>query len=213
MSTYNRNLILCLIVAIFSNISVSYSQVGINTTTPRKTLEVAGDMATSGAVDVGVYNPLVDGNSSTFLIQEADNSIKTLDVSNPTGAALAYIQEYIITNPDLDWIKDFDTGVDAADYTMIVTSASFDRELDLTELPGNAVEENSSLPFTATFVKSGTWHIISDYPQAANIDETEIGTWTISTLIFSSDVSKQFGTIYIPMADGTTGSAVTPIVD
>jgi hypothetical protein len=212
MLTYKFYLIWNVLLAILVNTSISYSQVGVNTTNPRKTLEVAGDMEISGSVDIGTYNPLSDTDTSSFLIQESDNSVKSLDVSNPTGIALAYVQEYIITNPDLDWIKDFDTGVDASDFTMIITSASFDLELDLTEVGPGLDEENSSLPFTATFIKSGTWHIIADYPQAANIDETEIGTWTISTLIFSSDVSKQFGNIPIPMLHGTTGSAAVPII-
>lgn len=187
------------------------AQVGIGTTNARKTLEVAGDMLITGNMEIGLYNPLKDGDTSTFLIQESDASIKSVDVSNPTGVALAYIQEYYIVNPRLDWVKNFDTGIDATDFVVIVTSASFDLELDLTEVSGD--EENFSMPKTATFVQAGTWRIIADYPQSANIDETAIGTWTISTLIFSSDMSKQFGTIDIPMSNGTSGSASTPIID
>ena len=187
------------------------AQVGIGTTTARKTLEVAGDMKNSGNVEIGTFNPLLDNDISSFLIQETDNSVKSLDVSNPSGVALAYIQEYIIENPNLDWIVDFDTGIDSTDYTVIATSASFDQELDITDNPGAA--NNASLPYTATFVKNGTWHIVADYPQAANLDETAIGTWTIKTLIFSSDVSKQFGSINIPMSNVGTGSASAPIID
>jgi hypothetical protein len=187
------------------------AQVGIGTKTARKTLEVAGDVLISGNIDIGMYNPLKDNDVSTFLIQESDASIKSVDVSNPTGVALAYIQEYYIVNPNLDWVKNFDTGIDATDFVVIVTSASFDQELDLTDATGD--EENFSIPYTATFVQAGTWRIIADYPQSANLDETAIGTWTINTLIFSSDVSKQFGTIDIPMSNGTSGSAITPIID
>ncbi|MBT8256247.1 MAG: hypothetical protein KJO23_06885 [Bacteroidia bacterium] len=187
------------------------SQVGIGTTTARTTLEVAGDTEISGNVQIGTFKPLNDNETSSFLIQETDSSIKSLDVSNPTGAALAYIQEYIIVNPNLDWIKDFDTGIDATDYVLIVTSASYDLELDLTEAAG--AENNASLPYASTFIKYGTWHIIADYPQAANLDETAIGTWTIKTLIFSSDVSKQFGSVDIPMSNLPVGAATAPIID
>ncbi len=204
------SLVLCLVS---NSTQTLLAQVGIGTTSPRTTLEVAGDTEISGSIEIGDYKALLDGDTSSFLIQESDNSIKALDVSNPTGAALAYIQEYFIENPDLDWVKNFDTGIDATDYVLIVTSASFDLELDLTALPGDAVEANSSIPVVSTFVESGTWHIKADYPQAANIDPTEIGTWTISTLIFSSDVSKQFGTVEIPMSDGTTGAASSPIIN
>jgi hypothetical protein len=152
-----------------------------------------------------------DSDTTTFLIQEGDNSIKSLDVSNPTGVALAYIQEYVIEDPDLDWIKDFDTGIDSSNYVVIVTSASFNQELDLTPNPG--VETNSSIPFASAYIDGGTWHLVADYPQAANLDETQMGIWTISTLIFSNDVSKQFGTINIPMANTSSGAAASPIIN
>ncbi|PKA82607.1 hypothetical protein ATE92_0740 [Ulvibacter sp. MAR_2010_11] len=191
--------------------SALFSQVGINTQNPRTMLEVAGDMNISSALEILDYSTLEEVESSTFLIQEADNSIKSLDVSNPTGVALAYIQEYIIEEPNLDWVKEFNTQIDATDYVVIVTSASFNQELDLTNNPGAA--DNASLPFASAFVKNGTWRLVADYPQAANIDETTIGVWTISTLIFSNDVSKQYGTVDIPMGGAATGAASSPIIN
>lgn len=212
MQTCNFFLKWFLLIAFLANVSIVFSQVGINTTNPRTTLEVAGDMKISDNLEIGSLDPLLDGDTSSFLIQDSGNSFKSLDVSNPTGVALAYIQEYYIVNPNLDWIVNFDTGIDSSDYVLIATSASFDRELDLSE-NGTGPEKNASLPYTSTFVENGTWRIKADYPQAANIDETEIGTWTITTLIFSSDVSKQFGTINIPMSNTSIGTAITPIID
>lgn len=187
------------------------SQVGINTTNPRTTLEVAGDLNISDGIEIGNYGGLKDADTSTFLIQESSNQIKSLDVSNPTGVALAYIQEYVIEDPNLDWVKDFDTGIDASEYMVIVTSASFNLELDLTPNPG--ADDNSSIPFASAYVSGGTWHLVADYPQAANIDETAMGIWTISTLIFSNDVSKQFGTVPVPMSGNSSASASSPIIN
>lgn len=212
MYTYKYPRILLFFIAIFCNNSMAFSQVGINTTTPRKTLEVAGDMKISNTIDIGTFNPLQDSDTSSLLIQRSTDQLASLKVSKPTGIALAYIQEYYIVNPNLDWVKNFDTGIDAINYVVIATSASFDLELDLSE-SGSGPENNASLPYTSTFIENGTWHIKADYPQAANIDETAIGTWTITTLIFSSDVSKQYGTIDIPMYNTSVGSAVTPIID
>lgn len=190
--------------------SISFSQVGINTDNPRTKLEVAGDMKITSTIDIGTIDDLEQSDTSTFLIQDTDDAIETLDVSNPTGAALGYIQDYIITNPDEDWVLDFDTGVSANDYVMISISASFDKEL-IQSPDGPSAADKFSLPYSSTFIKNGTWRIIADYPRANN--GTTLGTWTIRTLIFSSDLSKQFGIITVPMADGTTGSASTPILD
>ncbi|RMA64416.1 hypothetical protein [Ulvibacter antarcticus] len=189
----------------------SFAQVGINTTTPRTTLEVGGDLRVSESLEIGTLNPLVDADTSTFLIQNNSNYIKSLDVSNPTGAALGYIQEYVITNPELDWVRDFNTGIDSKDYVLIVLSASYDLELKIST-SSNAVD-NSSLPYTATFIQGNKWHIIADYPMVANKDTSAIGTWTITTLIFSKDLSKQLGSLNIPMLNASTGSALSPIID
>lgn len=208
----NKYTLAILLLALFlSPHSILFSQVGINTTTPRKTLEVAGDMKVSNNLEVGNFNPLKDSNTSTFLIQNSGNSIVSMDASNPTGSALGYIQEYVITNPDLDWVFDFDTGVDATDYVMIAISANYDRELIVSNASG--AENNGSVPYTATFVQGGTWHIIADFPMAANLNVAEIGTWTISTLIYSKDLSKQLGIVSIPMLNASTGSASSPIID
>ena len=199
-------LIYCLIAS-----SPIFSQVGINTTNPRTTLEVNGDTNVSGNFEIGNMPGILDGESSTFLIQDSSDSMKSLDVSNPTGTALAYIQEYVITNADEDWVRDFDTGIDANDFVLVAITANYDVELNVSS-SANAVD-NSSLPYTATFIKSGTWHIIADYPMVANLDPSEIGTWTITTLIFSNDLSKQFGTIETPMSNATTGRAASPLID
>jgi hypothetical protein len=188
-----------------------FSQVGINTETPRAALEIGGDMIVTGNVAIGTLNPLLDADTSTFLIQDNYDYIKSLDVSNPTGAALGYVQEYIITNADEDWVREFNTGINANDYVLIAISASYDIELDISTST-NAID-NYSLPYTATFVKGNKWHIIADYPMVANLDPNAIGTWTVKTLIFSKDLSKQFGSIDIPMANATTGSAVSPLID
>jgi hypothetical protein len=203
--------IIALFFAICTGPYALSQQVGIGTTTPRTTLEVAGDTQISGIMDIGTIPSLQDNESSTFLIQDTDNSIQTMDVSNPTGAALGYIQTYVITNAEKDWVKDFDTGIDATDFVVITTSAYYNKEVRLTD-SGNA-PDNMTIPYTSTFVQNGTWHIIADFPVAANVDPADIGSWTISTLIFSSDLSKSYGNVMIPMLNGTTGSAVTPIID
>ncbi len=195
-------------VLLILHVSIGTAQVGINTTTPRTTLEVGGSMLISNDLDIGIIKSMDDQDASTFLVQNNNNDIKALDVSNPTGAALGYIQEYVITNANLDWVLNFDTQVDATDFDLISISAYYDTELALT----NNLDK-FSLPYTATFVQNGTWRIIADFPAAQNLDTNEQGTWIITTLIFSKDLSKQLGVIEVPMNQDTTSSAINPIID
>ena len=202
--------ILYIVCLFFSLNVIAQAAVGINTTTPRKTLEVGGSMYVDGALTIGNYDNLQDGEARTFLKVASNDIVRVINLSNPTSTALGYIQKYVIQNPDLDWVLDFDTGIDATDFVLIATSSSYNKELVMST---GGASNASSLPYTATFISGGTWHIIADYPSAANKDHTDAGEWIINTLIFSRDLSKQFGTITVPMLNSTTGAAITPIID
>lgn len=207
MTYKNFRLFIAFLLVLQAN-SILAQHLGVNTTTPRTTLEVNGDMLISNDLEIGVTRAMNDDDTSTFLIQQPNNDIKTLDVSNPTGVALGYIQEYVIVNADLDWVLNFDTQIDASDFDLICISAYYDTELALT----NNVDK-FSLPYTAAFVQNGTWRIIADFPAAQNLNTQEVGTWIITTLIFSKDLSKQLGVIEVPMNNQSTGAATQPIID
>jgi len=179
--------------------------VGIGTTFPRKTLEVKGDVKISNGIEIVQIDNLADEDTSTFLIQDGNLKIKALDVSNPTGAALGYIQEYVIYNPNEDWVLDFDTQINANDFVLNTISAYYDRELD--------IGQYSSIPYYSAFIQGNTWHIIADFPSANNVNPSELGTWTISTLIYSRDLSKQLGNVEVLMGGDTVGAATNPVIN
>lgn len=207
---------LILLVAFLLQVSLphimcSQNAVGIGTTTPRTTLEIAGGMIISQELDLLRKEAMTDTDISTFLIQDGVDEIKTLDVSNPTGAALGYIQKYVITNPNGDWVRDFDTQVNAADFVLISISAFFDKELVVSG--GGDALDNGSAPYTAALIINGTWHLVADFPVVSNKDANPVGTWTFTTLIYSKDLSKQFGTVTIPMDNNSTGVAPNPVIE
>lgn len=199
---------ICFLIVSVCSIS---QNVGINTVTPRKTLEVAGDVLVSETVDFKKFRNLEDVDTNTFLKQESDGSIAGLNVSNPTGAALAYIQEFEITNMNGDWILDFDTRVDAGDYVVIPVSSYYNQSLSVDDF--TIAPEHFSIQYSSTFILNGTWHLIADYPASDNLDPSVEGVWKITTLIFSRNFSKQFGISEFLMNGNTIGQATTPILD
>jgi hypothetical protein len=201
---FSKSYFLVLFLAVATSLAAQ-NGVGIGTTTPRKTLEVAGDVRISEGIEIVEIDNLADEDASTFLIQDDNLKIKALDVSNPTGAALGYIQEYIIYNPNEDWVLDFDTQINSSDFVLNTISAYYDRELD--------IGQYSSIPYYSAFIKNGTWHIIADFPSANNVKASELGTWTISTLIYSRDLSKQLGNVEVLMGGSTVGAATNPVIN
>lgn len=192
-------LFFCILFLSFNGIA----QVGINTTNPRTTLEVAGDVNIDGAINVDVINAVQDGEEGYLLTQTQTDYIRELS-SAGQGNALAYFQEYVLINVDKDWVADFNTNVDATKYGMIVISAFFNRGLEM------GPDSNFTIPAVSSFVVGGTWRIRADYPSAAS---TSNGIWTIKTLIITKNISKEFPLQTVVMDGKTTEEALTPIID
>ena len=192
-------------------VNISFSQVGINTKTPRKTLEVKGNTEIDGTIKIGTVNSIEDSEQFTFLMQENSGEIKTLDAANVSiGNALGYIQEFEIQNTYYDFIRDFDTKLNANDYTMIVTSFTFAKEVSF--FSSTSYNEGFALPSVQAFIKNGTWHLKANYPTITTADEKK-GQWNISTLIITKDLVKQFTQQPYNMNNQTTGSATNPILN
>ncbi len=187
--------------------------VGVNTTTPRTTLEVAGDTHINGAINVNVLNQVSDSDNTAILGQIDTDFIKELNV-NAAGTAIAYFQEYDISNMggSGDWIRNLNTNVSSANYVMTIISVYFNKELRMDYAPNNFV-----IPYASAFIENGTWHITADYASAYPVSSTPVGRWIISTLILSKDFSKQFPQQTVNLS-GTNnarrgGAATTPVID
>ena len=182
-----------------------FAQVGINTTTPRTTLEVAGNTIIDGTINVNNIDVVQNEDVSYLLTQNQGNMIKELNTTQ-VGNALAYFQEYVLTNVNGDWVRNFNTNVQASKYSMIVISAYFSRELVM-----NGTPENFAIPAVSAFVDglTPTWRLRADYPSAGTKGEIN-GTWTIKTLIITRNITKG---IPMDMDGGTTQQAEAPIID
>lgn len=199
----------------FSTLLHSQDGVGINTTEPRTTLEVAGDTHIDGAIKVGILNQVSDTDNAALLGQIGTDFVKELNVG-AAGVAIAFFQEYNFTNMGGggDWISSLNTNIDASQYIVTVISAYFNKELQMSAGGGN----NFVIPYVSAYVGPGnTWYITADYASAAPVSGGPVGQWIISTLILSKDFSKEFPQQTVNFSGGNLtrrgGAATTPVID
>ena len=159
------------------------AQVGIGTTNPRSELDVAGDMFILGlGSGLQVTIPEVDNNEGFVLLTQTESGfIKDIDLTS-NGKAFGYVQEYIISNMDGDWLNELNTNIDANKYRMVILSANFDREVVVPN-------ESFIIQNVSSYVKNNKWHINADYPAVTT--ETGNGVWEIITMILPEDMVKE----------------------
>ena len=203
-----RSFIICIGVFLsFSSLlqAQAESGVGINTTNPRTTLEVAGDTYMVGDLDIATINPILQTDKVALLGQIGGDFVKDLSTQS-TGAAIAYFQQYRLINLNGDWIKDLNLNIPDDDYVVTIISAFFNQELDM----GSTRKEFFTIPFISATIISGKWHITADYSTAKN---TVAGEWIISTMILSRDFSKILPEQTVLMNDKSSKKAGSPIID
>ena len=184
------------------------AQVGINTTEPRTTLEVAGDVYVDGAIKVEGVNNVLNNQAASFLVETQANFIEELDASEEgSGLVIAYFQEYVLKNMKGDWVEEFHTNIDASKYVITIISAYFNQELKM-----SSEIENFSIPYASAYVKGDTWWIKADYP-GADPSGSLVGEWVINTLILSKNFSKEFPQEIVPMGGSNTQHAINPIIN
>lgn len=186
-----------------------YSQVGINTTTPRKDLEVKGDMIISEELKIQDLKPILNNQKATFLIQDVTNKIRSMDVIGDNNAAMGYVITYKLGKRNSDWIENFNTNINTDDYTVSIISAFFNKPVQMQD--SNKLPDFFTIPNYSAFEENNTWRLSVDYP-AANLNNNS-GIWTISLLIFPKDFVKKLPNQTVEMLGGNTQSAQSPIIN
>ncbi|WP_294276818.1 hypothetical protein [uncultured Chryseobacterium sp.] len=191
--------------------------VGIGTNTPTHTLEVNGNMKLSG--DLYLENPgKHTGNSADSYLLVRDNSDKVLKRYVPATARYSAINStvYFITNINPQGLSNFDTGISAANYYLIIggfiiRGVNNNSNINLTQ-PGNT---NQYIPQYScrAFVQNGTWRIEFMPNNGRVFDQNpEI---RLSVSVYRRDMLTTVNnTITVDMGANTagTGSAPAPVL-
>lgn len=193
----------------FTFFAQEQSGVGINTTNPRKTLEVAGDVTIAGGIQVDQIRDVEATDQATFLIQNNTEYVKEINTAG-SGRAIAYFQQYRLKNMQGDWVSWFDTKIDPAKYVVTIISAYFNVDLEM-----DTSTNNFTVPATSAVIDgtTNTWHLKADYPSAKLRNANETGEWVINTMILSRAFSKQLEKQTIEMSHADNGAATNPIID
>lgn len=195
-----------LFLAILCICSFSFAQVGnvgINTKTPRVKLDVAGTYK-SGKIISGTIPSISTAEKDRYLLLShsvADNTVKKINPGQANAPGIASIVTYSFTNVQGDWVENFNTKINSNDYSLMVLSAYFDRDL---------YGGNIAIPSYGVKSVNNEWQIYADYSQVAPQSN---GVWTIVCAVYPKTYVKIFSEHGPFNLNGTTtGSDNVPIL-
>lgn len=190
-----------LLVCIF--LRAQKDNVGINTESPRVKLEVNGSYRSDKIIS-GNLDPVTAVEKDRYLLlnhSSNDNRIRRMDPNTSLTPGLASIVTYKLNNINQDWVESFNTKISADDYSLLVLSAYFDR---------NVVGGTTAIPSYGVKSVNNEWILYADYSQVAS---TTNGTWTFVCAIYPKTYVKIFSEKPAFNFNGSsTGSDTAPIL-
>ncbi|GEN77840.1 hypothetical protein [Chryseobacterium hagamense] len=193
------------ILLAFSFSSAQVGNVGINTNTPRVKLDVAGTYKSGKILTAPSSIPAVTSvEKDRYLLLNhsiSDNTVKKINPSQANSPGIASIITYTLSNVNGDWVENFNTKINSDDYSLMVLSAYFDRDL---------YGVNIAIPSYGVKSVNSEWQIYADYSQ---LSSTSNGVWTIVCAVYPKTYVKIFPERGPFNLNGTTtGSDSTPIL-
>lgn len=176
---------------------------GINTATPRVRLDVNGSFK-SNKIITGNLDPLGTAEKDRYLLlnqSTIDNRIRRIQPSQAFTPGLASIITYKLSNVNLDWVESFNTKINSSDYSLMVLSAYFDK---------NVVGSTTAIPSYGVKSVNNEWVLYADYSQIA---ASENGTWTFVCAIYPKTYVKIVNEKpAFDLNGSSTGADTTPIL-
>ncbi|WP_411812958.1 hypothetical protein ACLB9Y_08730 [Chryseobacterium scophthalmum] len=157
-------------------------KVGINTVTPRVKLDVNGSYKSSKLI-TGTVPQIISTEKDRYLLlnqSTVDNRVRKIDPTQPSSPGLASIITYKLSNVNLDWVEKFNTKINSTDYSVMVLSAYFDR---------NVTGSTTAIPSYGVKSVNNEWILYADYSEVA---ASTNGTWTFVCAIYPKTYVKIF---------------------
>ncbi|WP_278380686.1 hypothetical protein [Chryseobacterium arthrosphaerae] len=192
------------------------AQVGINTTNPQSTLDVAGETLVESYL-IDTVNSSAGGNY--FLLTRSKDTtpvgkVKMMDIALRNVAPVnAY--KVVLTNVNQDEVVSLNTGLETGKYVIAITGATFSSAISAANT-STTPKSFGAYSTEVTPVTSGgkTYHAINLSFKGAGTVSSANGTWTLTLNVFERSLVKDWGTFNgsVSAAAGYKGvSSNTPL--
>lgn len=187
----------------FAFSSAQVGNVGINTITPRVKLDVNGTYKSDRIITEALPGLTTTEKDRYMLLSHStsDNTVKRIAPGQANSPGIASIVTYSLTNVNGDWVESFNTKINSENYSLMVLSAYFDRDV---------VGANIAIPSYGVKAVNNEWIIYADYSQLSS--DTD-GVWTIVCAVYPKTYVKIFperGPFNLNTT--STGSDASPIL-
>lgn len=196
---------------------LTFSQVGIGTTTPRGTLDVSGNVLIDGYLRDDININAADDTNTFLLVRSKDSApvgeLKLLDVNlRNVGPVNKYTVK--VTQVQRDKVAGLVTNLPESKYVIAITDALFNGA-------NSAITSDSEYGSFSTEVTKVTRSGVVF--NAINLDFTGSttasnanGTWELSLVVYERELVKDWGTFNGSVSDSATPnysgvSTVTPL--
>jgi len=184
-------------------LNAQQGNVGINTVNPRVKLDVNGSYK-SKKIIIEKLNPITSNEKSRYLLlnqSTLDNRIRRIQPDQTLTPGLASIVTYRLSDVNLDWVESFNTKINATDYSLMVLTAYFDR---------NVVGSTTAIPSYGVKSVNNEWVLYADYSEVASSTN---GNWTFVCAVYPKTYVKIFNEKPAFDLNGSTeGSDNSPIL-
>lgn len=183
------------------------AQVGINTNTPKGTLDVEGETLVESYL-IDTENTKASGNY-LLLTRSKDTSpvgkVKLLDISL-RNVAPVNMYNVVLRNVNQDEVVNLNTGLDADKYVVAITGAVFTGAVSAANMTTTPKSFGSYSTEVTQITRAGKkYHAINLSFKGAGTVSSQNGTWTLTLNVFEKSLVKDWGTF-----NGSVSASASP---
>ncbi|WP_131368679.1 hypothetical protein [Chryseobacterium luteum] len=192
-------------------VALDNGNIGIGTTSPSAKLQINNTSTNISSIKVnGISNQPSSSNSAYLTVDNVTGEF----YKGLQSEKAFYYQKYNLNNVSGDWVNNFDTKINAANYTLIIVGSYFSKLLGVNNT--NTSTSRFTPQNVFAFKENGTWRISADFPTTSSVGDSGgalvNGDWTIYTMVIRNNQVVNNADVTINMQSSSNGSAsVTPV--